>query len=249
LPRREWSIRWNGDHLRASNWNRVIVRLVEVFESIQGEGRFAGTPSVFVRLTGCNLRCWFCDTSYTSWNPEGIHRAWQNVADQVLAFDCEHVVITGGEPLLQPDVVPLTRCLANAGRFVTVETAGTVYRPVVADLMSISPKLANSDPASGSWVERHSRIRDNRAVVVRLLSEFESQLKFVIDRPADVEEVEEYLRALPVVHPDQVWFMPQATTAAELDEKSAWVERAAIERGFRLSPRLHIEYFGNVRSR
>ena len=85
------------------------MRIAEFFKSIQGEGEFAGTPSVFVRTTGCNLRCSFCDTPYTSWKPEGIHEPWQTILDRILADDCRHVVLTGGEPLLQPDVVLLSQ--------------------------------------------------------------------------------------------------------------------------------------------
>src|SRR6202044_2965233 len=69
------------------------MKIAEFFQSIQGEGEFAGTPSVFVRTTGCNLRCWFCDTPYTSWEPEGTHEAWQALAERILACDCQHGVL------------------------------------------------------------------------------------------------------------------------------------------------------------
>ena len=134
-----------------------MLRVAEIFRSLQGEGLFTGTTSLFLRTTGCNLRCWFCDTPYTSWKPEGQQRLWTDVLDEVLGDGCEHVVITGGEPLLQPDLVPLTQELRAAGRVVTIETAGTVYRPVAADLMSISPKLGNSQPSverSARWAAR-----------------------------------------------------------------------------------------------
>src|ERR1700735_5830698 len=100
------------------------MRIVEFFKSEQGEGEFAGTPSVFVRTTGCNLRCSFCDTPYTSWNPEGFHEPWQAVAERILAEECEHVVLTGGEPMLQPEIVFLSHALKQAGRFGAVETSG-----------------------------------------------------------------------------------------------------------------------------
>ncbi|HEX6986214.1 MAG TPA: 7-carboxy-7-deazaguanine synthase QueE, partial [Planctomycetaceae bacterium] len=96
------------------------MRFSELFHSIQGEGGLAGTPSVFVRTSGCNLRCWFCDTPYTSWEPERTRVGWREILDRVLAIDCRHVVVTGGEPLLQPEVVPLTQGLREAGRHVTV---------------------------------------------------------------------------------------------------------------------------------
>ena len=223
------------------------MRVAEVFESVQGEGQFTGTPSAFVRTTGCNLRCWFCDTRYASWEPEGEQRTWQSVFEQLRDSECEHVVLTGGEPLLQPGVVPLTHALGEEGKFVTIETAATVYRPVHADLMSISPKLANSGPNSGAWSDRHERLRDRPDVVARMIGEFNYQLKFVIDRPEDIAEVETYLTRFDNIPADHVWLMPQATTADELREKTAWLETAARQYGFHFTSRLQIEFFGNVR--
>ncbi len=229
-----------------------MLRVAEIFRSFQGEGLHAGTASLFLRTTGCNLRCWFCDTPYTSWEPEGRQRVWTDVLDELLADDCEHVVITGGEPLLQPNIVPLTQELQAAGRIVTIETAGTVYRPVAADLMSISPKLGNTEPSverSARWAERHAARRINRPVLHQFLAEYPSQLKFVIDQPADFDELDAFLDAPPPLPRDAVWVMPQARTAAEIDAKAVWLEPAAAAHGFRYSSRLHIEMFGNVRGR
>ena len=229
-----------------------MLRVAEIFQSLQGEGLYSGTTSLFLRTTGCNLRCWFCDTPYTSWEPEGAQRPWTEVLDELLANDCQHVVITGGEPLLQPDIVPLTHELRAAKRIVTVETAGTVYRPVAADLMSVSPKLRNSEPPperSARWALRHRAARVNRPVLLRLLSEYPSQLKFVIDQPEDLVEVEEFLDAPPSLPRDAVWVMPQARTPLEIAVKAVWLEPAAVQHGFRYSSRLHIEMFGNVRGR
>ena len=229
-----------------------MLRVAEIFRSLQGEGLFTGTTSLFLRTTGCNLRCWFCDTPYTSWKPEGQQRLWTDVLDEVLGDGCEHVVITGGEPLLQPDLVPLTQELRAAGRVVTIETAGTVYRPVAADLMSISPKLGNSQPSverSARWAARHARLRVNRPVLQRLIAEYPAQLKFVIDQPADIAELEEFLDAPPPLPRDTVWVMPQARTNDEILAKADWLQAAAETHGFRYSSRLHIEMFGNVRGR
>lgn len=227
-----------------------MLRVAEVFQSIQGEGQFTGTPSVFLRTTGCNLRCWFCDTPYTSWEPEGTQRPWTEILDDVLAFDCEHVVITGGEPLLQPNIVPLSVELKNANKIITVETAGTVYRPIIADLMSVSPKLQNSTPTSlrsERWAKRHAVRRINRAVLEQIAREYRSQFKFVIDQPEDLDEVETFLILSPTITRSQVWLMPQARTMDEIREKEEWLEPLATERGFSYSSRLHIELFGNVR--
>jgi 7-carboxy-7-deazaguanine synthase len=226
----------------------VAVRIAEVFHSIQGEGRFAGTPSVFVRTTGCNLRCWFCDTPYASWRPEGNHRTVGELLEEIRQLDCPHVVLTGGEPLLQPGIVPLSQQLRREGFVVTVETAGTVYRPVDADLMSVSPKLSNSGPRErGRWTRRHERDRDRPDVLKRLLGEYEVQLKYVIDTAADLEELAEVLASYPEVRAEQVWLMPQGVTTADLAAREAWLAPAAERLGYRYCPRRHIELFGNVR--
>jgi 7-carboxy-7-deazaguanine synthase len=232
--------------------NKLMLRVAEIFRSLQGEGLYTGTTSLFLRTTGCNLRCWFCDTPYTSWEPEGEQRPWTEIRDELLADDCPHIVITGGEPLLQPDLVPLTHALRAAGRIITIETAGTVYRPVAADLMSISPKLGNSQPPasrSARWAERHARQRYNPAVLDQLVAEYPVQLKFVIDQPADLVELDEFLQALPNLPREAVWLMPQARTQAEINAKADWLQVAAVEHGFRYSSRLHIEMFGNVRGK
>jgi 7-carboxy-7-deazaguanine synthase len=224
------------------------VRIAEIFHSVQGEGEFAGTPSVFVRTTGCNLRCWFCDTPYTSLRPEGDRREWHDVLDSVLRFECLHVVLTGGEPLLQPELVPLTHALRAEGRVITVETAGTVYRPVMADLMSISPKLSNSSPRETTrWRERHERDRHGPDALRRLMSESPYQLKFVVDQPTDLDEIADYLSDFPEVTAGRVWLMPQGIRQEELVQKAEWLAPAARRLGYRFCPRRHIEMFGNVR--
>jgi len=237
-----------------------MLRIAEIFESIQGEGRHAGTPSAFVRTSGCNLRCWFCDTPYSSWEPEGKHRHWEDVLQQLLAYDVKHVIVTGGEPLINVDVISLTEALYAAGKTITIETAGTVYLPVKATLMSISPKLSNSTPAADfapgadRWKPLHDQRRDNRTVVLQLLDEYDFQLKFVVDEPNDLDEIDTYVSELiaaterdAAAIKDAVYLMPQTTTAEMLHEKNAWLEPAAEQRGYRVSPRLHIELFGNTR--
>ncbi len=221
--------------------------IAEVFHSIQGEGRYAGTPSVFVRTSGCNLRCWFCDTPYTSWQPEGVERSVENLFEQVQAFDCEHVVITGGEPMLVKSVPLLTRMLKAERHVITIETAGTVDLEIDADLMSISPKLSNSTPHGTDWAARHDERRHRPDVIRRLTRDYDYQLKFVIDTPADVAEVERYLDEFPHIEPDRVMLMPQGVEVEALRERMEWIADAANQRGWRVSPRLHIEWFGNTR--
>lgn len=241
---------------------KTPLRISEIYSSIQGEGEFAGTPSVFVRTTGCNLRCWFCDTPFTSWEPEGNELSVEQILDQVRSLETElaetsgHVVITGGEPMLQLGLVELTRELkadtASPPRFITIETAGTIARPVSADLMSVSPKLSNSTPTverSPEWAIRHERDRHRLEVIRSLASGYRCQFKFVIDQPEDVDEVSRYLAEFPEIDVETVWLMPQAVTPEELSEKSGWVRAAARAVGYQFSSRWHIETYGNVRGR
>lgn len=122
------------------------VKISEIFYSVQGEGSLLGVPSVFVRTSGCNLRCSWCDTPYTSWHPEGEMLSAAEVLKTVRNYGSSHVVVTGGEPMIVPEMPALTEALRAQGLHITIETAGTVDAPVACDLMSISPKLSNSVP-------------------------------------------------------------------------------------------------------
>ncbi|MEO2032908.1 MAG: 7-carboxy-7-deazaguanine synthase QueE [Planctomycetaceae bacterium] len=221
--------------------------IAETYESFQGEGPWAGTPSLIIRTSGCNLRCWFCDTPYTSWQPEGEHRSLDELTATVNDSVAEHVVITGGEPMLAAQLTELTEICRDSGRTITIETAGTVDRSVECDLMAISPKRPNSAPEDRRWRMRHEQTRHQPAVVQSLLERYHCILKFVIDREADVTDVCHYLEEFPDVRAEQIWLMPQARTQQELMSQSDWVRTAAAANGFRYSPRLHVEQFGNAR--
>jgi 7-carboxy-7-deazaguanine synthase len=215
---------------------------------VQGEGRWAGTRSVFVRTSGCNLRCWYCDTPYTSWEPEGTNLSLFEVVSQVAAIEVEHVVLTGGEPLLHPEIVTLSRALREMGRVITIETAGTIDRRVDADLMSISPKRRNSDPAIESgWRTKHQSQQHAPLVINRWLRDYDCQFKFVIDSPADLDDVEQYRAEFPQLPGDAIWLMPQGVDEATLEAKRPWLEAAAAKRGYHFCPRLHIALYGHQR--
>src|SRR5580765_102586 len=119
------------------------MKVSELFFSIQGEGKLTGVPSVFVRASGCNLRCVWCDTPYASWNPEGDDIPVDEIVQRVESFGAKHVVLTGGEPVIMPDIEPLCDALQFAGHHITIETAATVFKPMKLDLASLSPKLSN----------------------------------------------------------------------------------------------------------
>jgi 7-carboxy-7-deazaguanine synthase len=226
------------------------MKVAEIFFSIQGEGILTGVPSVFVRTAGCNLRCSFCDSEYTSWRPRGETFSVAEVLDQLVVYPTRHAVVTGGEPLLAPDIEELCAGLKGRGYHVTIETAATVFKPVAFDLASLSPKLSNSVPhqrEGGRWAARHDRLRLCPDVIRAFMESGPYQLKFVIDEPEDVDEVLVLLRQLPPVDPLRVLLMPQGTTREELARRGPWLADVCKEHGFRFCPRLHIELYGNRR--
>lgn len=229
------------------------MRIAEIYASLQGEGLLAGTPSGFVRTSGCNLRCRWCDTPFTSWEPTGEERSTDEVLTQVVSLGLRHVVVTGGEPLLFPDVAELCGVLRRDGFHVTIETAGTVLPAVppatLADLMSISPKLSSSAPAvetPGGWRQRHEAAR-RRDEVLRELCRGPHQLKFVIESPADIDELSEWLDDLDIQDRRQVFLMPQGCTPEELAAVGGWLEPECRQRGYRFAARHHIAWFGHTR--
>lgn len=226
------------------------MKVAEIYKSTQGEGLLTGVSSVFVRTSGCNLRCWFCDTPFASWAPEGRDYAVDEIVAEIEEWECGHVVLTGGEPMLFAELLPLAEQLRAIGRHVTVETAGTLYLPVACDLMSISPKLAGSGPAPDQhahWARRHQRQRYQPEVLARLTREYDYQLKFVVDQPFDVHEVESLLDVLPTVRSDRVMLMPQGQSVKDLEQRNSWVAEACKTRGWTFCPRKQLEWFGPIR--
>jgi 7-carboxy-7-deazaguanine synthase len=221
------------------------LKIAELFYSIQGEGSLVGVPSVFIRTSGCNLRCSWCDTPYTSWQPEGTELSLEQILDEVKSHPARHVVVTGGEPMIAPDILPLTARLRGLGLHITIETAGTVFQPVECDLMSISPKLSNSTP-EGRWATQHDRLRIQPKVLRELMARFEYQLKFVIARPEDMDEVRALVQELEAPS-ERVVLMPEGTDCARLRERGIWLAEICKEEGFRFSPRLHVDLWGNQR--
>lgn len=225
------------------------MRICEIFESIQGEGMLAGVPSLFLRASGCNLRCSWCDTPHASWAPEGEEWTSDQLAARAAACKLRHVVITGGEPMIFADLAPLTRRLDALGKHITIETAGTVDQDVACHLMSISPKLANSTPHGvdgGRWVEMHERARLRPDVLRALMARYDYQLKFVIREEADLAEVLALATELEAPA-ERVLLMPEGFEPDLLRERSVWLAEVCRRTGFRYSPRLHIFLYGNRR--
>lgn len=237
------------------------LRIQERFVSLQGEGTLVGVPSSFVRISGCNLRCGWCDTPKTSWSPEGEREAVAELIEWCLRGP-RHVVVTGGEPLLFAATASLCRGLRAHGRHVTIETAGTVWcEQLEADLISISPKLSHSTPwaraaalGKPALAQRHERERLNPEVLRRLIDGFEWQLKFVVrtgddsQLATDLEEIEGLLEqlAIPQHRRDRVLLMPEGTDADSLRAGYRRLVSTCMRTGMRIGLRLHIELFGHT---
>lgn len=229
------------------------LRINEIFVSLQGEGRLAGVPSTFVRVAGCNLRCAWCDSPTSSWRPTGQRMELEAIV-RACAQGPRHVVLTGGEPLLFPGMLELSRRVRAAGHHVTFETAGTVApEGLECDLVSISPKLSHATPDDPVWGPRHDARRWQPAVVRRLM-QHPWQLKLVVRAhdPArladDVREAAGMVEALGVAKTerDRVLLMPECVDPARLSADYAALVPVCIEQGFTLGPRLHIAIFGHT---
>lgn len=151
--------------------------------------------------------------------------------------------------MIAPQIVELTQQLREQGLHITIETAGTVYVPVACDLMSLSPKLANSTPferEGGRWAAQHDRLRFQPDILRRLMTDYPFQLKFVVSASDDLTEIEA-IRTELNASPRQIILMPEGISAETLHERSRWLAEICKERGYRLSPRLHVDLWGDRR--
>ncbi len=253
---------------------------IQVAGTIQGEGKLAGTPSLFIRLASCNLRCIWqmedgslcrCDTSYASFHPEGM-RSWS--VEEIVSVvkynlgNIKHVVITGGEPVLQKGgLTELCRKLKQElGVHITMETNGTIFDGELAkwiDLFSISPKLSNSVPSpeklkfynenENGASRYHHEVRRNIAALqsyIDLVNQTtkELQLKFVVGKQNDEAEIyRDYLNVLNDYNRQDVILMPLGATPEQIEKSNPIVLKMCLENGWKYSPRIHIALFGTKR--
>jgi len=254
----------------ASKVDGPALPINELFESLQGEGVLAGVPSVFIRTSGCNLRCWFCDSYHTSWEPTHAWMGLEEIVDAVAEFDANHVVLTGGEPLIHDASISLINRLADRGYHITVETNGTIAPPpeTAIDLASISPKLASSTPtperppaggevaadesaAVDDWQQRHEANRIDYDALAAFIERFPFQLKFVLTGRGDLPEIETLIDGLRArtetgIADTDVLLMPEGQTRSQLAETRREVAEVAVESGYRYTPRLHVDLWNDA---
>ena len=227
------------------------MRIAEIFHSIQGEGLLAGVPSIFIRTSGCNLRCHWCDTPYASWKPEGPEMSVEEILKKITEWNCDHVVLTGGEPMIAPDLPELATVLKKQNKHITIETAGTILpNGIPCDLASISPKLSNSTPPperDPAWAKKHESTRLQPEVISEWIRKYPFQLKFVVSSEKDLVEIKSLLSHLPPVPADRILLMPEGINVKALATRSLWLVDICKREGFRFCPRLHIELFGHTR--
>jgi 7-carboxy-7-deazaguanine synthase len=231
----------------------------ELFYSLQCESKLSGVPSVFVRTSGCNLRCWFCDSYHTSWEPTHSWLDVDAIIERVTDHDeAEHVVVTGGEPLLHDETVGLLDQLSASGCHTTVETNGTIYRDTAIDLASISPKLANSTPTAardpqgdGEWADRHENHRIDIDALCQLVETYDFQLKFVVTGRDDMPEINQLVERLQdaaatTIRDSEVLLMPEGATRERLAETRELTAEVAMEHGYQYTPRLHVDLWNDA---
>jgi 7-carboxy-7-deazaguanine synthase len=227
------------------------MRIAEIFHSIQGEGLLTGVPSILIRTSGCNLRCHWCDTPYASWKPEGPEMSIEEILKKISEWDCNHIVLTGGEPMIAPDLPELATVLKKQKKHITIETAGTISpNGIPCDLASISPKLSNSTPSperDPAWAKKHEATRLQPEVISKWIRKYPFQLKFVVSSELDLAEIKHLLSRLPPVPLHQIHLMPEGIDVKTLATRSPWLVEICKREGFRFCPRLQIELFGHTR--
>jgi 7-carboxy-7-deazaguanine synthase len=220
----------------------------EIFYTLQGEGQLVGVPSVFFRSSFCNLRCSWCDTAYASWYPEDKDISVFEALKKITKFGVKHVVITGGEPFLQKEeLTTLCEMLFAKGHHITIETNATVFVPVQASLISMSPKLSNSTPVDDKqWKDVHNKERFKPDIMRLFLDKYECQARFVISDIQDIQEVRELAEQVPIPK-ETIILMPQGVEISKIEECQKWLVEVCKETGYRYSPRLHLNIWGNKR--
>lgn len=169
------------------------------------------------------------------------------ILSRVAETNTRHTVVTGGEPMLFKETVALCEGLRGLGQHITIETAGTVFQELPCDLMSISPKLANSTPHHDKdWGPRHEALRWQPEVIRQLMESSDYQLKFVVAHPTDLDEIHSCVKALNA-DAAKVLLMPEGRDNDTLAARSHWIAEAVKEFGYRYSPRLHVLIWGDKR--
>lgn len=208
------------------------MRISEIFYSIQGEGTNTGAPAIFIRLAGCHLRCVWCDSKFTWDMKSGKEMSTAAIIKVINKYPCKHLVITGGEPLIQQSGIK-ELLLKLPEYYVEIETSGTIVSFIseFINQYNCSPKLKNSK---------------NRPMSLQKFPEEKTWYKFVVDKKSDTKEIKEMMKKYSLPK-EKIILMPQGITREEMTEKSPWIAEICKKENWHFSTRLHIEIWGNKR--
>lgn len=253
--------------------------IIDLFVSLQGEGMRTGFPSLFIRVSGCNLRCCFkdtiCDTAYSSFTPEKGHFTLSDITEILRAnVGVQDIVITGGEPMLyQAQIKDLIKGIRDEfplhDFIFTMETNGTIEPTdnLGVDLYSMSPKLSTSipspnkvykDPTGKTYQFTEERcveldkIRRNTQAILKMIDSADYQLKFVYSGPESIVSIDELLNDIWYnygchVDKERIMLMPEGINQEQINKNGREAAQVCIEKGWRLSDRLHIRLWGDQR--
>jgi 7-carboxy-7-deazaguanine synthase len=175
----------------------------------------------------------------------------EEILKKISKWNCNHIVLTGGEPMIAPDLPELATALKKQKKHITIETAGTIPpNGIPCDLASISPKLSNSTPPperDPAWAKKHEATRLQPEVISEWIRKYPFQLKFVVSSENDLAEIKSLLLKLPKISADLVLLMPEGVDTQTLASRSPWLVDICKREGFRFCPRLHIDLFGHKR--
>ena len=234
-----------------------MILVNEIFHSIQGEGPHVGKPAIFLRLAGCNLRCTWCDSKFT-WNTpiNRVNRTIKATNDRnkietnnelikkIKSYPCKHLVITGGEPLIQQDkLIPLLEELKDY--FIEVETNGSIPLRITKYIEQIncSPKLSNSGNK-----EYELMIKPEEKVIYKFVINSTESENGDSRQWEDIKDIKHFIKKNNIPK-SSVYLMPEGTNRTKIIESSKKLIEICKKEGYNFSPRLHVMIWGNKRGK
>ena len=222
----------------------------EIFKSIQGEGPNFGKPAIFLRTAQCNLKCTWCDTKYTwdwknyDFSKEVKEMTIDEVKDTITELEIKHLVITGGEPLLQQDDLADLLSFLKPDFYVEVETNCTILpNKMLTDLIdqwNVSPKTKNS----GNPLE----LCENNECYYFFANQENAFFKYVVEDETDIPEIKKFVTKYKIPE-KRVQLMTQASTKEEISMREKSISKLAKSHNFAYSPRLHVAMWGSQRGK
>ena len=227
-----------------------IMQVNEIFKSIQGEGPNFGKPAIFLRTAQCNLKCTWCDTKYTwDWENYDFQKevndmTIDDIKESILNLEIKHLVITGGEPLLQQDDLADLLSFLKPDFYVEVETNCTILpNKMLTDLVdqwNVSPKTENS----GNPLELY----ENNECYYFFANKENCFFKYVVENESDIPEIKKFVTKYNIPK-TRVQLMTQASTKEEISIREKSISKLAKSHNFAFSPRLHVAMWGSQRGK